>query len=299
MLAIHNASGAAVGSVGAPGLAAQALTSVLYNGESFDTRIGQQYLRARWYDQSTGRFNRLDPFAGNPSDPFSFNKYGFVHGNPVRMTDPSGLFGLAGSLGAVGMALQMHLATLVQGALISEILFTIGSVGAQLRNAGLELLAAGNIETGMVLYELGGEIFGLAAMTIEVATTSIELFSLGVAAVGLIKGAKGFLTGGGLRNVAAALRALRSNPRAVVSAVANLGRRGGRLLSDAGFDAYRQLAKAVTHNSKGERVLIQVQRVADSEIPAGASAVYRVDPDVYNQYGRHYGVIKVKRDVFC
>lgn len=103
LLSIHNSSGAAVGTVGAPGLAAQALTSVLYNGESFDSRIRQQYLRARWYDQSTGRFNRLDPFTGNPSDPFSFNKYGFGHANPVINTDPTGEFSLGGLSARIGI----------------------------------------------------------------------------------------------------------------------------------------------------------------------------------------------------
>lgn len=33
---------------------AAALTSYLYSGEQFDGRIGQQYLRARWYDAATG-----------------------------------------------------------------------------------------------------------------------------------------------------------------------------------------------------------------------------------------------------
>ncbi|MBA2115005.1 hypothetical protein HOV93_21770 [Planctomycetes bacterium FF15] len=82
MLAIHNAI-AAVVSTGA-------LTSLQYSGEQFDSRIGQQYLRARYYDPNSGRFNRLDPFAGNSSDPQSFHKYLYTHGNPVMGVDPSG-----------------------------------------------------------------------------------------------------------------------------------------------------------------------------------------------------------------
>ncbi|MEM9943656.1 MAG: RHS repeat-associated core domain-containing protein [Planctomycetota bacterium] len=68
------------------------LTSYLYSGEAFDFNIGQQYLRARWYDATTGRFNRLDPFAGNATDPQSFHKYAYVHGDPIQGTDPTGLF---------------------------------------------------------------------------------------------------------------------------------------------------------------------------------------------------------------
>ncbi|MDR2756306.1 MAG: hypothetical protein LBC20_11420 [Planctomycetaceae bacterium] len=41
-----------------------ALTEFLYSGEQFDSKIGQQYLRARFYDPATGRFNRLDHSLG-------------------------------------------------------------------------------------------------------------------------------------------------------------------------------------------------------------------------------------------
>jgi RHS repeat-associated protein len=85
LLAIHNAAG----QLQSP---TSSLTTLQYNGESFDSRTGLYNFRARWYEASTGRFERLDPYAGNPSDPFSFNKYGFAHGEPVMGTDPSGMF---------------------------------------------------------------------------------------------------------------------------------------------------------------------------------------------------------------
>jgi RHS repeat-associated protein len=77
-------------------------TSYLYSGESFDFHIGQQYLRARWYDPTTGRFNRLDPFSGNTSDPQSFHKYAYVHGDPVQGVDPTGESYLSVGLAVVG-----------------------------------------------------------------------------------------------------------------------------------------------------------------------------------------------------
>ena len=49
------------------------------------------YNRARYYDQNTGRFNRIDPFPGNTEDPQSLHKYLYAHANPVNNTDPSGL----------------------------------------------------------------------------------------------------------------------------------------------------------------------------------------------------------------
>ncbi|MFN6164524.1 MAG: RHS repeat-associated core domain-containing protein, partial [Planctomycetota bacterium] len=84
LLAIHNGSGTLQP-------LASSLTSVLYNGEGLDARTGLYNMRARWYSASNARWERLDPFNGNPSDPFSFNKYGFVHGDPVMGIDPTGL----------------------------------------------------------------------------------------------------------------------------------------------------------------------------------------------------------------
>jgi RHS repeat-associated protein len=69
-----------------------AATSFLYNNEQFDSLTGLSYLRARYYDPATGRFNRLDPFFGNLNDPQSLHKYLFCHGDPIRYVDPSGQF---------------------------------------------------------------------------------------------------------------------------------------------------------------------------------------------------------------
>ncbi len=91
LLAIHNGIAQAVGTVGANGLEAQALTNLRYSGESFDSRIGQQYLRARWYQTDAGRFGRLDPFAGNPIEPLSWNKFVYARSSPVNGIDPTGL----------------------------------------------------------------------------------------------------------------------------------------------------------------------------------------------------------------
>jgi RHS repeat-associated protein len=62
----------------------------LYSDEQFDSKIGQQYLRQKYYDPNTGRFNRLDPFYGNSLDPQSFHKYLYTHAAPVNGVDPSG-----------------------------------------------------------------------------------------------------------------------------------------------------------------------------------------------------------------
>jgi RHS repeat-associated protein len=84
-----------------------ALTEFLYSGEQFDSKIGQQYLRARYYDPATGRFNRLDPFFGNLNDPQSLHKYLYTNGDPVNGIDPTGLFTSAGLACSIGIGMSV------------------------------------------------------------------------------------------------------------------------------------------------------------------------------------------------
>jgi RHS repeat-associated protein len=62
-----------------------------FAGEYQDADSQLVYLRARWYGAGVGRFLSGDPFEGRQIDPRSLNRYGYVHGNPVYHTDPSGL----------------------------------------------------------------------------------------------------------------------------------------------------------------------------------------------------------------
>jgi RHS repeat-associated protein len=98
-------------------------TSLLYTGEQFDSDLGQYYLRARYYDPSNGRFNRLDPFAGNNFEPKSLQKYSYAHNDPINAIDPSGAYTLLEKLIVIGSI--STLATLVAGALISGAVVTL------------------------------------------------------------------------------------------------------------------------------------------------------------------------------
>jgi RHS repeat-associated protein len=71
------------------------VNNYLYTGEQFDKNLGEYYLRARYYNPSQGRFTGRDPFDGMLTEPLSLNKYGYVHGNPVNNTDPTGMFALS------------------------------------------------------------------------------------------------------------------------------------------------------------------------------------------------------------
>ena len=62
-----------------------------YTGEWWDAAVGLQYLRARWYDVSVGRFTRRDPISGFPDRPQTFQAFVYAHDNPINLTDHSGL----------------------------------------------------------------------------------------------------------------------------------------------------------------------------------------------------------------
>ena len=65
--------------------------SFLYSGERSDSSIGLYYLRARYYNQATGRLWARDPIEGGTCTPLSFNPYIYTLDDPIDRTDPTGL----------------------------------------------------------------------------------------------------------------------------------------------------------------------------------------------------------------
>ena len=63
-----------------------------YSGEYYDAETNLQYLRARWYDPTQGRFISEDTFEGKLDDPMSLNLYTYVGNNPLKHLDPTGNF---------------------------------------------------------------------------------------------------------------------------------------------------------------------------------------------------------------
>jgi len=49
------------------------------------------YMHARYYSPTQGRFLSPDPLLGNVWNPQSWNRYAYVLNNPMRFTDPTGL----------------------------------------------------------------------------------------------------------------------------------------------------------------------------------------------------------------
>jgi RHS repeat-associated protein len=131
-----------------------ALTEFLYSSEQFDSKIGQQYLRARYYDPATGRFNRLDSFFGNHSDPQSFHKYLYTHADPVNMVDPMGLFGGVAGIG-VSMGISGNMRTSHTGAAAKAYTFSVATIGKFAFFSALTNLGIGAYVGNTVLHTIG------------------------------------------------------------------------------------------------------------------------------------------------
>jgi RHS repeat-associated protein len=91
-------------------------TAHRYAGEMWEREIGLSYNRARWYAPAQGRFTQMDVFAGFATDPRSMHKYGYVHGDPVNGTDPSGYF----SLGEVTLSQRVAITLLVTAVVLDN-----------------------------------------------------------------------------------------------------------------------------------------------------------------------------------
>jgi RHS repeat-associated protein len=61
-----------------------------YRGEQYDSDLALYYLRARYYNPTTGRFLSRDPNAGALIAPASLHKYLYANGDPVDSIDPTG-----------------------------------------------------------------------------------------------------------------------------------------------------------------------------------------------------------------
>lgn len=74
-----------------------ASTNFQFDGEYTDAETGFQYLRARYYDPSTGQFLTRDP-----AEEMTRSRYGFARSNPVDAADPLGLWAVGWCVGGSG-----------------------------------------------------------------------------------------------------------------------------------------------------------------------------------------------------
>jgi len=61
-----------------------------FTGKEYDGDFGLFYFNARYYDSKLGRFVSVDPIAGKPLDPQSWNRYAYALNSPMAYIDPTG-----------------------------------------------------------------------------------------------------------------------------------------------------------------------------------------------------------------
>ena len=145
------------------------------------------------------RFNRVDPFFGNPSDPAAFHKYLFAHGDPINRIDPQACSPSQVSQLDSPWPSTYSLPTLVQGNLTALTLGTIGQVGGDLRRAGTAALSLpANFDEGMFLYALGNRIIEMATFTTETIVNATQAFFIATAAIGIGRAALALIRSGRL-----------------------------------------------------------------------------------------------------
>ncbi len=105
------------------GSAGLTVNNYLYRGEQMDSDIEKYYLRARYYDQNTGRFLGRDPYYGKINDPVSLHKYLYANANPVTYLDPTGQFTM------LEMAISSVIIGLLQGSTAVYMMNSIPRLG--------------------------------------------------------------------------------------------------------------------------------------------------------------------------
>jgi len=127
-----------------------------YAGQYTDTETGLQWLRARYYDPTTGQFLTVDPLAAATG-----NRYAYAAGNPITGTDPSGLMDWGQIWTIVAVAVVVVVVATVACILaepcgLVEAGVAVSAAGAMSFSAGVALAGAeGAVELGV--------LFGAAA----------------------------------------------------------------------------------------------------------------------------------------
>ena len=131
-----------------------------YRGEQFDTDLNAYYLRARYYQQSIGRFLTTDPVEGLPHNPFTLHRYVYANDAPINFLDPTGKTNLVEIVVNVGI-----ISYLSAGAFVcAEEVLGWGVYTPFAKYLLPEAYIVGFTMTGMMPYELMNKLFDFLNM---------------------------------------------------------------------------------------------------------------------------------------
>ncbi|MDQ6617188.1 MAG: DUF6531 domain-containing protein [Actinomycetota bacterium] len=147
-----------------------------FAGQYLDTESAMYYLRARYYEPGTGQLSTSDPMTALTREP-----YGYVAGNPMNASDPSGL---------VTKGLCLHTPSIGRGGYVGGevcLQFAQGPNGVQFGfsesitggrgTPSATLVGAGKqISNGNTISDLGGPFGTLGGSVGEAATVGLDGF---------------------------------------------------------------------------------------------------------------------------
>ena len=142
----------------------------LYGGEQFDPDLNLYYLRARYFNQGTGRFVSADTFEGFDEDPQSLHKYTYSHNDPVNFADPSGNF----EFSVAGLTMNISIQSILSGIAIGALR---GAVFGAIIGAADAALGGDDIVDGFVNGLMMGALLGPFAR-VKVVLPLLQLFGL-------------------------------------------------------------------------------------------------------------------------
>jgi RHS repeat-associated protein len=92
----------------------------LFAGEQYDSALGLYYNRARYYNNSTGRYWSMDTDEGDDRDPASLHKYLYTKDDPVDGYDPSGHDDISDTINAMAVLNFRVIVASVKSALFDD-----------------------------------------------------------------------------------------------------------------------------------------------------------------------------------
>jgi RHS repeat-associated protein len=126
----------------------------LFTGQQYDANIGFYYLRARYYQPSSGRFNAYDPFEGDSYAPVSLHKYLYAANDPINKIDPTGCFfdtmsfsvsmGMSATLSSIAIPSYVGVLAAVKSALTVMVLAAVASCALASAISAYTSFGAGN-----------------------------------------------------------------------------------------------------------------------------------------------------------